>query len=526
MIKKVILGVLCVLILFIVFFTTVFTHGNNSCTPTKSDGALQSGDFAYPVAPDTPISSGYGPRGGGFHQGVDLAAPLDSPIYAFANGVVIAARDTGVDGFGGWVVIDHEIDGKKISTVYGHENPGGIDVKVGDQVKAGQKIAKVGNAGESSGPHLHFQVWEGGRIPDGIGHSVNPEDEWLKKAKSSSKSTDSHESVPQSGPDDKGTEEKPKDEESTQDLRASQIVARGEERKEPEEVILAALAAAKVESNMKMLASRAVPESMEYPNDGVAPGDADSVGLFQTRVSIHGPTRGGVKGLMDPTTQIDWFYDTARGLSGKPGEIAANVERPREDLRYKYGLQEDFARKKFAQFSGHGTSSLGSKSAEDCGSSGDGTAPTSELGEKILEAARKKFGLPYVWGGGDWNGPTQGGFDCSGLTMYAVYQASDGKIQLLHHTDEQEAHPQMKTVSWEERQPGDLLYFAGSSAENPGEKFHHVSIYSGEKDGIAMQYEAQTYGVNSGEYPVRLGETIVVKRAVLPDSNSEEKEEK
>ena len=56
-----------------------------------------------------------------------------------------------------------------------------------------------------------------------------------------------------SGPDDKGTEEKPKDEESTQDLRASQIVARGEERKEPEEVILAALAAAKVESNMKCL---------------------------------------------------------------------------------------------------------------------------------------------------------------------------------------------------------------------------------------------------------------------------------
>ena len=41
-----------------------------------------------------------------------------------------------------------------------------------------------------------------------------------------------------------------------------------------------------------------------------------------------------------------------------------------------------------------------------------------------------------------------------------------------------------------------------------------------------MQYEAQTYGVNSGEYPVRLGEKIVVKRAVLPDSNSEEKEEK
>ena len=131
-----------------------------------------------------------------------------------------------------------------------------------------------------------------------------------------------------------------------------------------------------------------------------------------------------------------------------------------------------------------------------------------------------------MWGGGDWHGPTQGGFDCSGLTMYAIYQASDGKIQLLHHTDEQEAHPQMKTVSWEERQPGDLLYFSGSSAENPGEKFHHVSIYSGEKDGIAMQYEAQTYGVNSGEYPVRLGETIVVKRAVLPDSNSEEKEEK
>lgn len=514
--KKKIISLIAGVILFLVLVvTTVLIAADDECISTKesADSPSSTGAFSYPVDKNTPITSGFGMRWGEMHQGVDFGAPLGAPIYAFADGVVVAAQDTGVGGFGGWVVIDHTVDGKKISTVYGHEDPGGIDVKVGDTVTAGQKIAKVGNSGQSSGPHLHFEVWEGGRLSNG--QAVDPEAEWLKKVNENPTPSPTTSDAPTSG-SSQG--------ESVEDFRAQQIVARGEERKERKEVIIAALAAAQVESGLKMLASEAVPESKQYPNDGVTPGDYDSVGLFQIRVSIHGPNHGGVKGLMDPVTQIDWFFDTAKSVDPsvtQPGLIAADVERPREDLRGKYSAVEAQATARFEKFTGKSAGTDAEVKAASCSTpTPDAPAGSSDLAEGILAAARSQFGLPYVWGGGDHHGPTGGGFDCSGLTMYAIFQASGGKIALEHHTDKQEAHPSMKTVSWEEKQPGDILFFAGSSTENPWEKYHHVSIYSGEKDGQAMQYEAQTFGVNSGEYPVRMGEPIVVKRVTLPTEDT------
>lgn len=105
------------------------------------------------------VSSGYGPRWGTFHAGLDFAAPIGTPIYAAADGVVVEGRERyNVAGFGSWIWLDCQ-DSVGKDFIYGHVKHSGILVKAGDRVRAGQKIGVVGNEGESTGPHLHFEVW-------------------------------------------------------------------------------------------------------------------------------------------------------------------------------------------------------------------------------------------------------------------------------------------------------------------------------------------------------------------------------
>lgn len=125
--------------------------------------------LVWPLAAYT-VTSPYGPRDGGFHYGMDLAAPLDTPIYAAGDGTVAAAGSA--SGFGDWIVIDHIINGSKVSTVYGHEYPSGLLVHAGQIVKQGDHIGNVGANGQATGPHCHFETWEGGRLTGG--HAVDP----------------------------------------------------------------------------------------------------------------------------------------------------------------------------------------------------------------------------------------------------------------------------------------------------------------------------------------------------------------
>lgn len=111
------------------------------------------------------LSSGYGARWGTHHGGIDIAAPIGTPIQAAADGEVISAGPA--SGFGQWVRIRHD-DGTV--TVYGHVDT--YLVSVGQRVTAGQQIATVGNRGQSTGPHLHFEAW------DAAGNRLNPND-WL-----------------------------------------------------------------------------------------------------------------------------------------------------------------------------------------------------------------------------------------------------------------------------------------------------------------------------------------------------------
>jgi murein DD-endopeptidase MepM/ murein hydrolase activator NlpD len=101
------------------------------------------------------VTSCYGSRWGTMHYGVDIAASIGTPVYAPEGGRVLQAGPA--SGFGLAVYIQHA-DGS--ITVYGHIND--YFVKAGQQVAAGQQIAEVGNKGQSTGPHLHFEVHNGG----------------------------------------------------------------------------------------------------------------------------------------------------------------------------------------------------------------------------------------------------------------------------------------------------------------------------------------------------------------------------
>lgn len=113
------------------------------------------------------LTSTYGPRGSSHHNGIDIGASIGTPIYATAAGKVISAGPA--SGFGQWVRVQHD-DGT--ITVYGHVDT--YIVSVGQRVSAGQQVATVGNRGQSTGPHLHFEVW------DPSGRQVDPQ-AWLRK---------------------------------------------------------------------------------------------------------------------------------------------------------------------------------------------------------------------------------------------------------------------------------------------------------------------------------------------------------
>jgi murein DD-endopeptidase MepM/ murein hydrolase activator NlpD len=114
------------------------------------------GVWDWPVPSSQVITSDFGPRGTGFHAGIDIGAPIGTSITAVDNGIVLYSGKA--SGFGNWVVIKH---GNGLMSVYGHMFGDGIFVSVGQEVKRGQVIAVVGNDGESTGPHLHFGVATG-----------------------------------------------------------------------------------------------------------------------------------------------------------------------------------------------------------------------------------------------------------------------------------------------------------------------------------------------------------------------------
>ncbi len=134
--------------------------------------AYVGGSFLWPTAGIYKISCKYGPRihpitkKNSFHHGVDVAAPMNTPILAANSGKVITATYSSV--YGNYVVIDH---GAGNSSLYAHMTK--YTVKVGDTVTVGDTIGYVGSTGWSTGAHLHFEIRINNSTTDPLSHYPN-----------------------------------------------------------------------------------------------------------------------------------------------------------------------------------------------------------------------------------------------------------------------------------------------------------------------------------------------------------------
>src|SRR4051812_28309357 len=134
----------------------------------ESSGALPAGPIQpgghgliWPVS--GPVVSGFGPRWGSFHEGIDIAVPTGTPVRASASGTVAIAGVVG--GYGNYTCVDH---GGGLSTCYGHQER--ILVSVGQGVSQGQIIGISDCTGHCLGPHVHFEIRVNGQAVDPMGY--------------------------------------------------------------------------------------------------------------------------------------------------------------------------------------------------------------------------------------------------------------------------------------------------------------------------------------------------------------------
>ena len=143
------------------------THGNIGDKVKGDTGTYSGGVFIGPIENwQNHITSEFGyridPFNGStkYHNGMDIAVPIGTPIYAAAGGTVISSKKLNT-GYGHYIVINH---GGQLTTLYAHCSK--LFVSEGDTVKRGDKIAEVGTTGRSTGPHLHFEAQVSGTLVD------------------------------------------------------------------------------------------------------------------------------------------------------------------------------------------------------------------------------------------------------------------------------------------------------------------------------------------------------------------------
>ena len=133
-------------------------YGNRNYSYTVGKGAIQ---WPFPYA--VPISDGFGERVAPcrgcstFHKGTDFTPGAGTPIYAVADGVVEFSI-VGDTGFGNNVQINHDVNGKKFDSFYGHMQMNSSPLHAGDVVHVGDFVGLVGETGVATGAHLHLEI--------------------------------------------------------------------------------------------------------------------------------------------------------------------------------------------------------------------------------------------------------------------------------------------------------------------------------------------------------------------------------
>ncbi|TCJ95087.1 peptidoglycan DD-metalloendopeptidase family protein [Nocardia alba] len=422
------------------------------------------------------VSDVFGSRGGD-HKGIDMAATDGTTIYSVSDGRVVAAGPA--SGFGNWIVVDSvDTNGRAYSAVYGHMWDTGVRVRTGQTVTAGQPIGMVGSAGESSGPHLHFEIVPGGRFTGG--RQIDPMP-WLDGAPT---------------PDVGGARAFSSDPNCVRGFgSAGGALADGKVPAELEiwyrragtvcpEISSSLLAAqAKQESGFRRgLTSPAGAQGLAQFLPGTAAGinpedgqpyviDADgngSASVWDDGDAIIGQARymcsiahkiagwmaaGRVSGDLVALTLAG--YNAGEGAvlasGGMPNQYAAHYSETRPYVTNILSMEPQYRAP---------------------GAQGRFTPGQGGGGEQIVEAAHDWLGTPYVWGGGGAQGPSSGGFDGPGLTAAAVFAASAGAVTLPRTAEQQwEAG---REVPIAKVAAGDLV-FSGFGRQGPSQ----VGIYAG-----------------------------------------------
>ena len=179
-----------------------------------------------------------------------------------------------------------------------------------------------------------------------------------------------------------------------------------------------------------------------------------------------GPNHGSPAGLLD----IPNWQDLPPGAAAQAAEVSEYPDR--------YANYQSVAEKVASTLTGV-TLTGGGQCLTGPTTNPSGNLPPGFAGA-FITAAEKQIGLPYVWAGGTYSGPSGIGsegrvprFACSGLVMYAAYQASDGTLRLPHYTGDQ-IHDGT-AVAWADKQPGDIIFYTYQGGTAP----HHVVIYLG-----------------------------------------------
>lgn len=470
-------------------------------TPSLAAGAEQLGRV-WPMAAGTySISDVFGSRDGG-HKGIDLAAPDGTPIFSVADGVVVAAGPA--SGFGNWIVID-SVDpgnGRSFSAVYGHMWDSGVLVRVGDVVRAGQHIGEVGSAGESTGPHLHFEIVPGGRFTGG--RQIDPVP-WLDGAPTPDiGGARAHSTDPRcvrgfGTPGGALADGKVPPELELWYRRAgslcpeitpSLLAAQGRQESGFRRGATSPAGAQGLAQFLPGTATSIDPEDgqpyvIDADGNGIASvwDDGDAIvgqGRYMCALAkkvsgwiAEGRVRGDVVALTLAAYNAGEGAVLASG--GMPNQVAAHYSETQPYVAAILAMEPQY---------------------RTPGAQGRFVPEEGEAGEQIVRAARDWLGTPYVWGGGGPQGPSGGGLDAPGLTSAAVFAASFGTVS-LPRTAEQQWEVGTE-VSLGAMRPGDLV-FSDFGLRGPA----HVGIYIGNGRMIHAAPEADA---NS---PGGVGETAV-----------------
>jgi murein DD-endopeptidase MepM/ murein hydrolase activator NlpD len=130
------------------------SRGAPTRAPPSSPSRARAPSLSWPLK--GVLYGRYGVRGGERHDGIDIAAPEGAPVLAAADGAVLFAGEQ--PGYGALVILEHE---GGLVTLYAHNSR--VLVKEGARVRRGEAIARVGQTGRTTGPHLHFEVRQGTR---------------------------------------------------------------------------------------------------------------------------------------------------------------------------------------------------------------------------------------------------------------------------------------------------------------------------------------------------------------------------